>query len=58
MVNMELVYDANLFEGIHGGSMSNMNAVILIGISFTPTIQYHHPNHLGLGQLWMILQLP
>ena len=48
----------NLFEGIHGGSLSNMDAVEFIGFVLAPAIENHEGDGLTLWKLWVILQLP
>lgn len=47
-----------LLEGIHGGGFGDMDTVILIGVSFAPTIQNNQTDDLALGQFGMIRQFP
>lgn len=47
-----------LLEGIHGGGFGDMDTVILIRVSFAPTIQNNQTDDLSLGQLGMIRQFP
>ena len=48
----------NLLEGIHDGSFSNMDTIVLVRIGLTPTIKHYHSQNLIFGQLWMIRQFP
>ena len=48
----------NLFEGIHSGSLGDMDAVVLIRLGLAPTIENHHSNGLTLWKLRVIRQFP
>jgi hypothetical protein len=49
---------AYILEQVHDGSLSNMDAVVLVGVGLAPPVQHDDGHRLPLGELRVVRQRP
>ena len=47
-----------VFEGIHGGSWSFVDAVVLIGLGFAPSVENDQSDGFSFWELGVVLEFP